>query len=120
MTMHSVRFPNEPPDYRPARDTLLQAEIDLRRQTEEVARLRRALPLGGRLKDDYVFEGLDDQPKRLSELFESGKDSLVIYNYMFGPAQKAPCPMCTSILDGLDGEAPHITQRVNFAVVAKS
>jgi predicted dithiol-disulfide oxidoreductase (DUF899 family) len=28
--------------------------------------------------------------------------------------------MCTSMLDGLDGIAPHATQRVNFAVVAKS
>jgi predicted dithiol-disulfide oxidoreductase (DUF899 family) len=28
-----------------------------------------------------------------------------------------PCPSCTSIIDGLDGEVPHITHRINFAVV---
>jgi predicted dithiol-disulfide oxidoreductase (DUF899 family) len=31
-----------------------------------------------------------------------------------------PCPSCTSILDGLDGAAPHLAQRLNLAVVAKS
>ena len=39
---------------------------------------------------------------------------------MFGPQMPAPCPMCTSMLDGLDAQAPHVTQRVNVAVVAKS
>jgi predicted dithiol-disulfide oxidoreductase (DUF899 family) len=29
------------------------------------------------------------------------------------------CPLCTSIIDGIDGAIPHITQQVNFAVVAK-
>ncbi|MDE1888525.1 MAG: DUF899 family protein, partial [Gammaproteobacteria bacterium] len=31
-----------------------------------------------------------------------------------------PCPMCTSMLDALEGNAQHIMQRVNLAVVAKS
>jgi len=118
--MHTTRFPGESAEYRAARDELLRAEVDLRRRTEDVARMRRALPLGGRVPEDYVFEALDGKARRLSELFEPGKNSLVVYSYMFGPSQKSPCPMCTSILDALDGEAPHITQRVNFAVVAKS
>jgi predicted dithiol-disulfide oxidoreductase (DUF899 family) len=44
---------------------------------------------------------------------------LILYSYMYGPDQETPCTSCTSILDGLDGQAPHIRQRVNFAVVAK-
>lgn len=28
--------------------------------------------------------------------------------------------MCTSILDGIEGEAPHVMQRVNLVIVAKS
>jgi predicted dithiol-disulfide oxidoreductase (DUF899 family) len=36
------------------------------------------------------------------------------------PLAETPCPSCTSILDGLDGAAPHLAQRVNLAVVAKS
>lgn len=123
-----VRFPNESAEYRSARETLLASEIELRRRLEEVAALRRTLPLGGRIPEDYVFEeggrDLDDvethREVRLSGLFAPGKDSLVLYSYMFGPAMRQPCVSCTSILDGLNGTAPHVMQRVNFAVVARS
>ena len=54
------------------------------------------------------------------ELFDDGKDTLIIYNFMYGPEAARPCPSCTSILDSLDGEAPHVAQRANLAVVAKS
>jgi len=124
---HSERFPNESAEYRKARNGLLQAEMNLRNQLEEVAALRRKLPLGGGLKEDYVFdEGSSDlgdeqtRQVRLSELFVPGKDTLILYSYMFGPQMKAPCVSCTSILDGLNGSAPHVSQRANFAVVAKS
>src|SRR5438132_971525 len=80
---HSRRFPNESKEYRKARERLLEAERELRDQVEEVAALRRKLPLGGELKEDYVFkEAAGDKTAhgvRLSELFESGKDSLLIY-----------------------------------------
>jgi predicted dithiol-disulfide oxidoreductase (DUF899 family) len=118
--MPAVHFPGESAEYRSARDQLLQAEVALRRQIEDVARQRRELPLGGRVKEDYVFQTMDDRQVRLSELFTPGKNSLVVYSYMFGPAAKSPCTSCTSIIDGLDGEAPHIEQRVNLVVVAKS
>jgi predicted dithiol-disulfide oxidoreductase (DUF899 family) len=52
-----VRCPNESDDYRKARDELLQEEIKLRDLTAAVAAKRRSLPLGGELKEDYVFEG---------------------------------------------------------------
>jgi predicted dithiol-disulfide oxidoreductase (DUF899 family) len=117
-------FPNESGDYRRARSELLAAEDALRTQIEEVAALRRKLPLGGALKEDYVFEQLDRGRNvtqlRLSELFAPGKDSLFLYSYMYGPKQKQPCVMCTSIIDGLNGNARHITQRINMAIVAKS
>ena len=44
---HDKRFPNESEAYRNARNELLEAEIDLRRQTEIVAAMRRSLPGGG-------------------------------------------------------------------------
>jgi predicted dithiol-disulfide oxidoreductase (DUF899 family) len=118
--MTQVHFPGESADYRVARDELLRAEIDLRRQIEDVARRRRELPLGGKLKEDYVFETLDGSSIRFSQLFRPGKDTLVVYSYMFAPAAKSPCSSCTSIIDALDGEVPHIEQRVNMVVVAKS
>jgi predicted dithiol-disulfide oxidoreductase (DUF899 family) len=122
-----VTFPGESLEYRRARDELLQSEKALRRQLEEVAALRRRLPLGGRAPRDYEFDeagtdasGSEGVSKvRLSQLFE-GRDSLLVYSYMFGPAMSAPCPSCTSILDGLDGVSPHVRQRVAFAVVARS
>jgi predicted dithiol-disulfide oxidoreductase (DUF899 family) len=126
--LHAVRLPGEAPKYRAARDKLLKNEIALRRQIEAVAAERRALPLGGALKEDYVFDEIASaadhtavrREVRLSDLFEKGKATLVVYSYMFGPRMAAPCPMCTSMLDSLDGSAPHITQRINLAVVAKS
>jgi predicted dithiol-disulfide oxidoreductase (DUF899 family) len=67
-----------------------------------------------------VFDERGGKKTRLSELFSDGKDSLIIYSFMSGPEMKAPCPSCTSILDGLDGQSIHVTQMANFAVVAKS
>ena len=118
-TSTSPGFPGESAKYRAARNTLLKREVALRRQLEAVAGERRKLPLGGVLKEDYVFEG-PNGPVRFSDLFSGGKDTLLVYNFMFGPNMGAACPYCTSILDGVDRAAPHITQRVNLAIVARS
>jgi predicted dithiol-disulfide oxidoreductase (DUF899 family) len=119
MSKHSVRFPGENQSYRSARDELLDAEIALRRNLEDVAAKRRKLPLGGEIREDYTFDS-EKGPIRMSQLFADGKDTLVIYSFMYSPKMAEACPSCTSILDGMDGEAPHIMQRVNFAVIAKS
>jgi len=117
-------FKNESPEYRAAREKLLQSEIALRDMTEAVARERRALPLGGRVPEDYVFEEMTPdgktRPVKMSELFAPGKDTLIVYSYMYGPKMAKPCVMCTSIVDGLNSNAQHVTQRVNLVAVAKS
>ncbi|MBV9465844.1 MAG: DUF899 family protein [Solirubrobacterales bacterium] len=137
-----IAFPGEPPEYRTARGLLLDQEIELRRATEAVAAARRRLPPGGIVPEDYAFRGLGAAGAvgdvRLSELFAPGKNSLLIYSFMFprdpddltpGPAtgqtallplHEGPCPSCTALLDQLDGAATHATQHVNFAVVAKA
>ena len=51
-----IRFPGESAEYRAARDRLLEREIELRRAMEAVAAARRALPPGGAVPEDYVFE----------------------------------------------------------------
>jgi predicted dithiol-disulfide oxidoreductase (DUF899 family) len=120
---HSVRFPGESESYRTERDKLLDAEMQLRRNIEAVASMRRDLPLGGELAEDYVFEEAgsgSERKTRFSELFAEGKDTLIIYSFMYGPQMAQPCVSCTSILDALDGEAPHVMQRTNLAVIAKS
>jgi predicted dithiol-disulfide oxidoreductase (DUF899 family) len=135
-------FPGESPEYRTARDALLEREIELRRVMEAVAAARRELPPGGVVPEDYVFQGAgpggEPVDVRMSELFAPGRDSLAIYNFMFprwsgddrpGPATgrtaelplaDGPCPSCVALLDQLDGMAPHASPRVNFAVVAKA
>lgn len=127
-TIHSARFPGESAGYRKARDKLLKAEIELRRSIEEVAALRRKLPPGGPVPQDYEFEegpaNLADTEMvsrvNLSDLFVRPDASLIVYSFMYGPAMQHACPSCTSILDGLNGVAPHAGQRINLAVVAKS
>jgi predicted dithiol-disulfide oxidoreductase (DUF899 family) len=137
-----IALPGESAEYRAARDRLLEQEIGLRRAMEAVAVARRALPPGGQVKLDYVFQraGGDGVPTdvRLSELFEPGKDSLVIYSFMFPrdpddrtpgppdgetallPLAEGPCPSCAALLDQLDGAAAHASQHINLAVVAKA
>lgn len=122
--MAGLTFPNETTGYREARDELLKSEIALRAEVERVAAMRRGLPLGGLVKEDYTFEeiGGDGQVRsvKLSELFEEPKTSLFVYSWMYGPAMANPCPMCSSIIDGLNGNARHIAQRLNLIVVARS
>jgi predicted dithiol-disulfide oxidoreductase (DUF899 family) len=113
-----MRFPNEDSKYRAARDKLLQAEAALRKQTEQVAALRRKLPPGGEVPEDYVFES-EQGPVRLSQLFEKS-NTLVAYSFMYGPKMKQACPSCTSILDSLDGASRHLEQVTNLVVIAKS
>lgn len=119
-----MKFPNESLEYRDARDYLLQQEVALRREMEEVARIRRRLPLGGKIPEDYVFEEISESGEtrkvRMSELFQPGLDSLMIYSYMFGPEKKEPCHMCTPLLQSLNGAARHINQRIPLVIVAES
>jgi predicted dithiol-disulfide oxidoreductase (DUF899 family) len=138
----SVTFPGESAEYRTARDLLLEQEIELRRAMEDVAAARRALPPDGVVPEDYVFQGVGPDGAqtdvRLSELFAPAKDSLVIYNFMFPrhksddrpgsvhpptadlPLTEQPCPSCTALLDQLDGAVEHVSQQINFAIVAKA
>jgi predicted dithiol-disulfide oxidoreductase (DUF899 family) len=136
----AIRFPGESPEYRLARNLLIEAEIELRRTIERVAAQRRALPPGGAVPDDYVFEQASGEGGEVtfSQLFAPGRDTLVVYSFMFprwsgdtrpGPAEgetarlplaETPCPSCTSILDSLDGAAPHLASQLSLVVVAKS
>ena len=92
----AVQSPGESGEYRLARNRLLEAEIELRRMVERVAAQRRALPPGGAVPDDYFFEKPADGggEVRFSQLLAPGKDTLVIYSFMFlrWPGDTRPGP----------------------------
>lgn len=122
--LHDKRFPNESPKYRDARNELLKAEMKLRKQTEAVAELRRKLPSGGKLKEDYTFDEFDPKTgkikqTKLSELF-GDKDTLIVYSFMYPPENERPCASCTSIIDGINGMVFNVNERVSFVMVAKA
>jgi predicted dithiol-disulfide oxidoreductase (DUF899 family) len=127
--MHKYSLPQESKTYQSARERLLEAEMALRDQRERVAQMRRELPAGPAVPD-YVFrEGpLDlarNDPREffdtgLSGLFAPGKDSLIVYHFMFGPDWEKGCPMCSMWIDGYNAVAPHVTQRTNLALSARA
>ena len=103
--MSDLRYPNESREYREARDSLLKDEQELIDKVKSVAERRRTLPLGGQLKENYVFQWTNDgkmgEPVKFSELFGT-KNTLLLYSWMFGPNWDHPCPSCTSLMDGFD------------------
>jgi predicted dithiol-disulfide oxidoreductase (DUF899 family) len=113
-------------DYLEAREALRVAELELMRQQERVAEMRRGLPEGP-VVEDYVFlEGPRDldagdapvRSVRLSELFTAPGRSLVVYHLMLGKRQTSPCPMCTMWIDGYNAVARHLGQNADLVIAA--
>jgi predicted dithiol-disulfide oxidoreductase (DUF899 family) len=125
-TFRQTNLSNEPADYLAKREELRLAEVELMRQRERVAELRRQLPQGAPIQD-YAFEegpaNLDagDSPirtVRLSELFTAPDRALVVYHLMYGKRNTKPCPMCTAWIDGINGVAHHLVPNVDFVIAA--
>jgi len=120
----------ESAEYRRLRNELLAAEIALKDERERVAQLRRQLPMGAPVKQDYVFregprELRDNDPShffdtRFSSLFHEGKDSLIVDHLMYAPKNDRACPMCSMWADGYDAVAHHVGDKVNFVLVARA
>jgi predicted dithiol-disulfide oxidoreductase (DUF899 family) len=122
--MSELLYPNESKEYREARNTLLKDEQELVDKVKAVAAKRRGLPLGGLLKEDYVFQSANDgkvgQSVKFSDLFD-GKNTLLVYSFMFGPNWDNPCPSCTSLVDGFDRAWYQVTQSgAAFVAIAKA
>lgn len=121
--MGELRYPNESPEYRDARDALLRDEQELVKSVKALAEKRRKLPPGGELKEDYVFQwatnGKIGQRVRFSELF-GDKNTLLLYSFMFGPNWDNPCLSCTSLVDGFDRSWYQVSCDAAFAAIAKA
>jgi predicted dithiol-disulfide oxidoreductase (DUF899 family) len=116
-TIDRLVAPNASDDYRRAREKLYAAEKSLLEQVEQVAEMRRELPQGPEVPD-YEFIGLDG-PVRLSQLFDPDREPyLVMYHVMYFAGDDSFCPMCSGWIDGLNGVAHHIAQRVNFVAAS--
>lgn len=109
-------------DWLAARLELLQAEKELTRRSDEVARQRQSLPWV-RVDKEYRFE-TDEGGASLTDLFK-GRSQLLIYHFMFGPDYEAGCASCSSIADGFNGIADHLANHdvmlwaVSLAPLAK-
>ena len=92
-------------EWRAARLKLLEAEKQLTRQSDEVARMRQNLPWV-KVDKEYMFE-TDDGKVPFTDLFK-GRSQLLVYHFMFGPDYTAGCPHCSAIADGFNGIWPHL------------
>ena len=88
-----------------ARLELLEAEKDLTRRSDELARKRQELPWV-RIDKEYRFE-TEEGKASLADLFR-GRSQLLVYHFMSGPDYKAGCPSCSAIADGFNGFAVHL------------
>src|SRR5438552_15724894 len=102
MTTHRTRTREE---RLAARLELREAEKELTRRSDELARRRQALPWV-RLDEEYRFE-TDEGSASLAGLFR-GRSQLLVYHFMFGPDYQAGCPSCSAIADGFNGFAAHL------------
>jgi len=101
-----------------ARLDLIQAEKELTRRNDEVARRRQELPWV-RIEKNYRFE-TDQGSASLADLFR-GRSQLLVYHFMFGPDYKAGCPSCSAIADGFNGIAVHLENHdVAFSAVSRA
>jgi predicted dithiol-disulfide oxidoreductase (DUF899 family) len=102
MTDHKTGTPGE---WLAARLELLEAEKELTRRSDELARWRQELPWV-RIGKEYRFE-TDQGPASLADLFQ-GRSQLLIYHFMLGPGYAAGCPSCSAIADGFNGSVVHL------------
>src|ERR1700689_625743 len=103
--------------WRAARLELLNAEKELTRRSDDVARRRQELPWV-RVDKDYRFD-TDEGSASLADLFR-GRSQLLIYHFMFGPDYTAGCPSCSAIADGFDGFAVHLANHdVTLSAVSR-
>ena len=101
-----------------ARLDLLEAEKELTRHSDEVARRRRELPWVP-VEKDYRFETAAG-PASLADLF-GGRSQLLVYHLMFGPDWTGACPSCSAIADGFNGSVVHLQQHdVAFYAVSRA
>ena len=101
-----------------ARLQLLEAEKELTRRSDELARQRQELPWW-RIDKDYRFD-TEEGEASLADLFR-GRSQLLIYHFMFDPDWDEGCPSCSALADGFDETHLHLQNHdVAFTAVSRA
>jgi predicted dithiol-disulfide oxidoreductase (DUF899 family) len=105
-------------EWRDERLALLEAEKELTRRSDELAKRRQALPWV-RVDKEYRFD-TEEGSASLANLFR-GHSQLLVYHFMFGPDYTAGCPSCSMIADGFEGFAVHLANHdVTLCAVSRA
>jgi predicted dithiol-disulfide oxidoreductase (DUF899 family) len=101
-----------------ARLELLQAEKELTRRSDELAKQRQQLPWV-RIDKEYRFQ-TDEGSASLADLFR-GNSQLLVYHFMLGPDSTAGCASCSAIADGFNGFYVHLANHdVTVSAVSRA
>ena len=124
VTSDGPLWPTVDARYGAAREAVVEAELEVSRAIEALAVRRRSMPAGSVVRDYEfiqgprdIFDGDEPSVVEMRHLFGE-HSSLLLYNFMFDGTTTEPCAMCTSLIDGYDGAAADLEERVGFAVVA--
>jgi predicted dithiol-disulfide oxidoreductase (DUF899 family) len=105
-------------EWREARLKLLDAEKQLTRLNDDLARQRRELPWV-RVDKDYRFD-TEDGAATLVDLFR-GRSQLLVYHFMFDPEWDEGCPSCSAVADGFDETHLHLQNHdVAFTAISRA
>ncbi|CAA9556510.1 MAG: FIG172199: hypothetical thioredoxin family protein [uncultured Thermomicrobiales bacterium] len=106
-----------PAEWQAARDNLLVKEKATTRVRDALAAERRQLPMVA-FDKLYAFAGADGEAG-LAALF-AGRRQLIVYHFMLGPGDAAPCTGCSLFTDNI-GHLAHLHARdTSLALVSRA
>ncbi|KAF5023492.1 hypothetical protein F66182_4443 [Fusarium sp. NRRL 66182] len=101
-----------------ARKDFLKKEKEHTRAYDALAAERRQLPMV-KVDKDYTFQGPNDIPASLADLFGS-KDQLIVYHFMFKPEDDEGCRGCCHVGESLP-DVRHLQHKnTSFACVSRA
>ncbi len=95
-------------DWLAARQGLLAKEKEFTRLRDQLTQQRHELPWEA-VEQEYVFDGPNGK-ESLADLFD-GRSQLLVYHFMFDPADEAGCPICSFWADNFDPIVLHLEAR---------
>ncbi|PTB67289.1 DUF899-domain-containing protein [Trichoderma citrinoviride] len=102
-----------------ARRALLAKEKELTHAGDALAAERRALPMV-KVDKPYLFQGPGNTaPLSLDDLF-GGQEQLIVYHFMFDPADDAGCPGCTHMGESLPDVRHLRFKNTNLVAVSRA